>query len=249
MDLSQLDDAERERWEWYALHGLHSFLFVDHLEGSMTPGDVVTALQAAIPDEGTSRDEPAVLAASEFVGAFGLFVHLWAPRGGLALLQDLIAGPIRDLGLRCEYATQATSYQDGRGRVYTLKIKKCDVVAVTRIWAEPGRALELLPTLSRLDGFEGAATVFGAFDVLLVLEGEGYEDVADVALHRLHGLDGVARSETSFADFRRYPGLHEGKERKAAETDAASRAATIRGVRGRMGLPDQGPRRDRGSKR
>lgn len=235
MDLSQLDPAERERWEWYALHGLHAFLFVDHLDGDRSLRQAVDVLQAGLPTEQTSREEPAVLAASEFVGAFKAFVHLWAPDGQLALLQDLIAGPLWELGLRCEYATQATSYQDGQ-KVYALKIKKCDVVAVSRLWVEPGSALQVLPMLARLDGFDGAATVFGSFDVLLVVGAQEYQDVANTVLYDLHGIPGVVRTETSFADFRRYPALYDGKERKAAEAAAKARGGGIAALRSRMGL-------------
>lgn len=236
MDLEQLDPAERERWEWYALHGLHTFLFVDHIDGERSLTEVVRILQDGLPTEETSREEPAILAASEFVGGrHKAFVHLWAPRGQLALMQDLIAGPIWDLGCRCDFATQATSYQDG-SKVYALKIKKCDVVAVSKLWVEPGTAMQLLPVLSELDGFDGAATVFGSFDVLLVLGAEEYETVASTVLHDLHGIPGIVRSETSYADFRRYPELYEGEEAKAAAKAAKARERSLAGLRSRMGL-------------
>lgn len=237
MDLSQLDPAERERWEWYALHGLHSFLFVDHIEGERSLREVVDILQAGLPTGETSREEPAILAAAEFVGAYKAFVHLWAPHGQLATMQDLIAGPIWELGCRCEYATQATSHQDGNDdRVYTLKIKKCDVVAISRLWVEPGSALQILPMLAQLDGFDGAATVYGSFDVLLVLGAEEYQDVADVVLRDLHGIPGVVRSETSYADFRRYPNLYEGEEAKTAKAAVKARKKGVDSLRARMGL-------------
>ena len=59
-------------------------------------------------------------------------------------------------------------------------------------------------TLSDLEGFQGAATVFGDFDVLLVLDGSDFSSVAEVALGPLQKIPGIARSETSFADYRRY---------------------------------------------
>jgi hypothetical protein len=236
MDLSELDPAERERWTFYALNGLHTFLFVDHVDGDRRLGDVISILQAGLPTEETSRDEPAILAASEFVGGHHkAFVHLWAPDGQLAVMQDLIAGPIWELGCKCEYATQATSFQ-GDGKVHTLKIKKCDVVAVSKLWVEPGTAMQLLPVLAELDGFDGAATVFGSFDVLLVLGAREYEDVARTVLHDLHGIPGVVRSETSYADFRRYPDLYEGEEAKAAKKAAKAREQVLARLTARMGL-------------
>jgi hypothetical protein len=236
MDLSQLDPEERERWTFYALNGLHTFLFVDHLEGGRTLREVIDILQDGLPTAETSREDPAILAASEFVGGHHqAFVHLWAPDGQLALMQDLIAGPIWDLGCRCEYATQATSFQ-GDGTVHTLKIKKCDVVAVSKLWVEPGTAMQVLPVLAELDGFDGAATVFGSFDVLLVLGATEYETVARTVLHDLHGIPGVIRSETSYADFRRYPKLYDGEEAKAAKKAGKAREQALTGLRSRLGL-------------
>jgi DNA-binding Lrp family transcriptional regulator len=204
MDLSELEPEERARWERYILTGIHAFLFVDHVEGEKRLKDtIVEDLLPLIPVDGEPSDQPVVLSASEFVGPFKAFIHLWSPPGELAALQDFIGITLWDLGLRCNYGTQATSYQ-GPGKVYPLKIKKCDVVAVVRIWAERGSTEGLLGRLADLPGFQGAATVFGDYDVLLVLEGEDFGGVAEVALGPLQRIPGILRSETSFADYRRY---------------------------------------------
>jgi DNA-binding Lrp family transcriptional regulator len=209
MDLAELDPDERAFWERYILTGIHAFLFVDHVAGERRRNDLVKTDLAELiptfpPPEGLEPfSKPVVLSASEFVGSFGAFVHLWAPPGQLAALQDFIGYTLWDLGLRCTYATQATSHQ-GPDHIYPMKVKKCDVVAVVRIWVKKGAAAgALLPRLAQLRGFQGAATVFGDFDVLLVLEGEDYSSVAEVALGELQAIHGIKRTETAFADYRR----------------------------------------------
>jgi DNA-binding Lrp family transcriptional regulator len=209
MDLSQLDPEERAAWERYVLTGIHAFLFVDHVEGEKRLHDtIVEDLFAMIPEHGEPPPEDAeipavVLSASEFVGPYKAFIHLWAPPGRLDAIQDFIAYTLWDLGLRCNYATQGTSYQ-GPDTIYQTKLKKCDVVAVVRIWAESGSTGELLGRLAELPGFEGAVTVFGDFDVLLVIGGSDFASVAKVAIGPLQSIPGIERTETSFADYRRY---------------------------------------------
>ncbi len=204
MDLSSLDPEERARWERYILTGIHAFLFVDHVVGDKRLYDIIVDdLLPLIPPDGEPSEVPVVLSASEFVGPYKAFIHLWSPPGQLAALQDFIGVTLWDLGIRCDYSTQATSYQ-GPDKVYPLKIKKCDVVAVVRIWAEPGCAKALPAKLSGLEGFQGAATVFGDYDVILVIDGADFSGVASVVLGPLQKVPGIARSETSFADYRRY---------------------------------------------
>ena len=136
MELSELESEEREVWERYITTGLHAFLFVDHVMGDLSVRQVVDELQLQVPfwdGEGSSElegfswepEEVVVLAASEYVGRYKAFVHLWAPRGALDKLQDFIAGPLWALGCRCEYGLQGTSYQGPAGDVYALKVNRC----------------------------------------------------------------------------------------------------------------------------
>ncbi len=209
MDLSELEPEERALWERYVLTGIHAFLFVDHVAGDkrrncIIKEDLLPLIPNVPPLDGDDPlfSKPVVLSASEFVGSFGAFVHIWAPSGQLAELQDFIGVTLWDLGLRCTYATQGTSYQ-GPDHIYPLKVKKCDVVAVVRIWVEKGSAGDVMSRLAKLPGFQGAATVFGDFDVLLVLEGEDFGGVAQVALGELQAIPGIKRTDTAFSDYRR----------------------------------------------
>jgi hypothetical protein len=214
MDLKDLTPEERERWERYIVTGLHAFLFVDHFAGDLTLRDAVDTLIGMIPGDDPESpdylppsDHTVVLSATETVGPYKAFVHLWAPPRRLDLLQDFIADTLWGLGLRCDYAVQGTAYTGPTGEVYALKIRKCDVVGFVRIWLSEDAGLgafDIMARLSELDGFQGAATVFGSFDVLLVIDGKEIDDVAKVIMGRLQGIAGIARTETAFADYRRY---------------------------------------------
>ena len=214
MKLEELTPEDRERWERYITTGLHAFLFVDHVQGDGTLREAIDALIGMIPGDDPESpdfmppsDHTVVLSATETVGPYKAFVHLWAPPRRLDLLQDFIAGALWELGLRCDYAVQGTAYTGPTGQVYALKIRKCDVVGFVRIWLNPDAGLEafdIMARLSELDGFQGAATVFGSFDVLLVIDGKEIDDVAKVIMGRLQGISGIARTDTAFADYRRY---------------------------------------------
>jgi DNA-binding Lrp family transcriptional regulator len=216
MKFEDLEPQDRERWERYVSTGLHAFLFVDHVTGDRTLRDLVDELRGMIPGDDPESpdylppsDHAVVLSAAETVGPYKAFVHLWAPPGRLAALQDFIAGPLWDLGFRCDYAVQGTAYTSPTGGFYPLKIKKCDVVGFVRIWLTGEKGYDVLATLADLVGFQGAATVFGSFDVLLVLDGEEIADVAKVIMGKLQRIPGIDRTETAFADYRRYDDNYE----------------------------------------
>jgi hypothetical protein len=214
MNLEDLTPEDRERWEQYVVTGLHAFLFVDHIAGDGTLRDAIDVLIGMIPGDDPESadflppsDHAVVLSATETVGPYKSFVHLWAPPRRLDLLQDFIAGTLWELGLRCDYAVQGGAYTGPTGQIYALKIRKCDVVGFVRIWLSEDAGLgafDIMARLSALDGFQGAATVFGSFDVLLVIDGKEIDDVAKVIMGRLQGISGIARTETAFADYRRY---------------------------------------------
>jgi DNA-binding Lrp family transcriptional regulator len=206
-----MDAEELQRWERFITTGLHAFLFVDHVAPDKRLRDVVDTLRGMIPedDPGPVNQPPAdravVLSAAETVGPYAAFVHLWAPPRQLSVLQDAIAGPLWEEGIRCDYSLQGTAYTSPTGQIFALKIRKCDVVAFVRIYLDAeGEPFDIMSRLSELDGFQGAATVFGSFDLLLVLDGEDVGDVAKVVMGPLRRIPGIARTETAFADYRRY---------------------------------------------
>jgi DNA-binding Lrp family transcriptional regulator len=204
------NDFSEEELEFYgrlATSGLHTFVFVDHVPDPTQLGPALASLDAAIPsndDELAERlesDGAVVLSASEFIGPFKAFIHLWAKAGDLTGTERFIANVLWPAGIGCETDVMGSSYQGPGGQIYLLKIKHCDVVAIVRIWVEKGRAHDVVNSLSKLAGFQGAATIFGGFDVLLVLEGEDLASVARVAIDDLQEISGIVRTETSFSDY------------------------------------------------
>jgi hypothetical protein len=208
MDLSKLDPEERAFWERYVTTGVHAFWFVDGVGGGARLDEVIRdELLPMIPEGSSDGDDafsrPTVLSAASYLGAYGALIHLWAPPDALAELQDFIAGPLGDLRLTGSFAVQASAVTD-RPTPYGMKLKKCDVVAIVRVWTGRGRLDDVLTQLADLPGFNGAAVVFGAFDILVELDGSTFEEVAGAALEHLPAIDGVVRTETAFADYRRY---------------------------------------------
>jgi DNA-binding Lrp family transcriptional regulator len=208
MDLTKLDPEERAFWERYVTTGIHAFWFVDGVDGDARLDDVIREGLIPLIPEGPSDGEgsfshPTVLSAASYIGAYGALVHLWAPPDALAELQDFIAGPLGDLRLTGTFAMQAAARVDGP-TPYGMKLKKCDVVAIVRVWCGRGRLDDVLDRVADLPGFNGAAVVFGDLDILVELDGSTFEELAATALEHLPGIDGVVRTETAFADYRRY---------------------------------------------
>jgi DNA-binding Lrp family transcriptional regulator len=212
MDLAKLDPRERAFWERYVTTGIHAFWFVDGVVGGARLDDVIReGLIPLIPEGPRGRDDdqrfsrPTVLSAASYIGAYGALVHLWAPPDALAELQDFITEPLGDLQLTGTFALQASRYERvGGPTAYGMKLKKCDVVAIVRVWAEHGRLDDILAQTSDLPGFNGAAMVFGDFDILVEVDASTFEEAAGTALARLPKIEGVVRTETAFADYRRY---------------------------------------------
>jgi hypothetical protein len=73
------------------------------------------------------------------------------------------------------------------------------VVAFVRALVERGRGRAVLEGASALPGFVGATLVAGDFDALIEFGGDSVDDVGGVLLERLHEIDGLVSSVTSFA--------------------------------------------------
>lgn len=204
-------DDQAEKWARYESGGTHAYLFADGVAPNRDTREVVDALRSLMPGaepnplaREVAADDRAVCSASEFVGAYAAFAHVWV-EGGLASLQDFVSDLRQKLGLRMECALAERSFVDSGGTTVMAKLKRCDVVALVRIWVEKGQALAVLDRLAGLgDAFAGATIVFGTFDILLELEASDLAPVTEAALGPLQEIEGIARTETSFADFRRY---------------------------------------------
>lgn len=195
--------------------GTHAYLFIHLVEGRSVR-DVVDALRASMPDAGSDGPHAQraaewigrgwrALSASEFVGPYAGFAHLRVDTD-LADLQEFMAALARDLGIRSNYATTGASYTDSSGHTLMAKFRKCEVVCLVNVWTAKGKVLQVLQTLGDELGetFKGATVTFGRADILLELGASSVEPVTQAVLVGLQGIEGVRRTESAFADFRRY---------------------------------------------
>jgi len=72
------------------------------------------------------------------------------------------------------------------------------VEAFVQIWVEPGAGDEVLHALDRFKSVSGLAAVAGDFDMLAVVGGDSFEDVAETILEGLQQIDGISATTTSF---------------------------------------------------
>lgn len=84
--------------------------------------------------------------------------------------------------------------------------KHYDYSAFSRIRARPGRAGEVLGATAILPGYNGSAIVAGAFDVLVEFGADDPDELRHRLLHGLHGVRGIASSDTQIVTQRYYRG-------------------------------------------
>lgn len=217
MAWDDLTDEEKEAWRRYVETGTHAYLFIHEAPAGTTVAGLVRALRTLIPGEEAGDEKErerserwraqgrAVLSVSQVVGPYAAFAHLWAD-GDLAALQDLLGALEEEFGLVGEVALAGGSYARADGAILMAKLKKSEVVGLTRIWVEPGASREVLDRLAADlgDAFKGGTIVFGDFDVLLEVGGDDVAAVTGPILDGVQRVPGIVRTETSFADYRRY---------------------------------------------
>lgn len=185
----------------YEYSGLHAIVFLGGSSAAKI-ADLVGRLQEREADDERFRF------ATELVGGVhqGLVHVALADENDLAGLQELLPELWGDEGIRTEVAILGPPYVAPSGQTLAAKIRHCEVLAITRIWVERGQARPVLDALQGAVGdvFDGASIVYGTFDILLVLDGSGYGSVAGPALEAVPTVSGIIRTETSFADVRRY---------------------------------------------
>jgi hypothetical protein len=180
--------------------GLHAWAFFSHTTNGEPVARTVRSLQEASTEDGP------IIFATETVGPVKGLAHVRVDAGRLDLLQDLMRDLEREHGLGSEYATLGPAHRTAAGVPRPAKPKKCEVMAFVRIWVAPGRATDVLQAVGPASGevFDGASIVFGGFDVLLTLDASTYGELEHAILEDLHGVEGIVRSQTLFADLRRY---------------------------------------------
>lgn len=191
---------------WEA-EGLYAYLFVTGAREGATIAGVVGELRELSSGEGP------ICFASEVAGSHKAIVRLRVAAGDMAGLQDFLGGQ--------EYANVSFDWDRLQyslvveGPVYVSATNiwmppkrpfNCDLMAFIRVSVEAGRARDVLGRLGDELGptFHGAAIVYGDTDILLTLEAETLESVGHAVLGLLQQVSGVTRTETAFADIRRY---------------------------------------------
>ena len=185
----------------YEYSGLHAIVFL----GGSSAAKIANLVQGLQEKE---ADDERFRFATELVGGVhhGV-VHVGlADENDLAGLQELLPEVSHDEDVATEIAILGPPYVDASGHTLAAKIRHCEVLAFVRIWVERGQAWEVLNALQDATGdvFDGASIVYGAFDILLVLDGSDFGSVAGPALEAVPTVPGIVRTETSFADVRRY---------------------------------------------
>jgi hypothetical protein len=185
----------------YEYSGLHAVIFLGGSSAAKI-ADLVGRLQEREADDERFRF------ATEVVGGVHRgYVHVaLADENDIAGLQELLPELSRDEDLTIEVAILGQPYVDPSGGIWAAKPRHCEVLAFVRIWVERGQAQTVLNALQGAVGdvFDGASIVYGAFDILLVLDGPDLASVAGPALEGVPTVSGIIRTETSFADVRRY---------------------------------------------
>ena len=189
--------------EKYEYTGLHAMIFL----GGSSPERIETLVKALQEEERKTNAKNIRFATETVGGVHRGLVHVAVDdEDDLAGIQGLLVSMSKGRELGTEVAILGPAYQDSSGQSLAAKIRHCEVLAIIRIWVERDQASEVLQALPDAVGsvFDGASIVYGAFDILLVLDGPRYSDVARPALEGVPSIPGVVRTETSFADVRRY---------------------------------------------
>jgi hypothetical protein len=168
-------------------------------------------------DKLTQERAPNVLFAVDVAGAYEGFAVIEAQT--LDGLQDVLA----DAEL---WADQKNVLIEAKPGAHPAKRETCDKLAIVRIRTRRGSAEDVFNRLNEFveadlaefgrqsddRRYYGVSMVFGSFDILLTLNAHDFETLKELALglQSIDGLDGIVRTETSFADCTRaYKRLHD----------------------------------------
>ena len=72
-------------------------------------------------------------------------------------------------------------------------------IAFVLVDADVGKIREILSTLRRTEGVAEAYTVAGPHDLVVKLQAEKFEKVAETVTQKIHKIDGVKNTLTLFA--------------------------------------------------
>ena len=107
-----------------------------------------------------------------------------------------------EAGVHCQFTPEVATAPGGKG----TKRGTREIVGLSKLKVEHGALADVLGALegSLPETFKGASVVFADFDIVLQLGAEDYTTVAAAAYGPLQRIPGIVRTNTAFADTRRY---------------------------------------------
>ena len=206
-----------EQQDEFAYSGFHAYVLVEGVSAEPThPERNLAAFVSELQGMSEPHGPGPVTSVVEVAGGFQALVHLRFPDDDLDGLQTFLATDLWN-GVVYSMVVEGPTHTGPLNELMGAKKHVCDVVGLVKVWTETGREREVLGRLGDDLGkaFHGASIVYGGFDILLALEGPHVKNVASAVL-RLRNVPGIARTETSFADWRRVP-WHPANRAKAKE--------------------------------
>ena len=172
--------------------GEFAYVFIDAAD----PGKTVRGLVTKLRD--VDRDDVRVWFATDVAGAYEGFAVVQASE--LKQLQDFLQEEL--------WADAKESHLEGGKGVRPAKRDTCDFLGIVRIRTKHGESQAVFETLNALvesdTQYHGVSMIFGRFDILLTLDASDMEILKSLVmgLQTMDGLEGIVRTETSFADCR-----------------------------------------------
>jgi DNA-binding Lrp family transcriptional regulator len=115
----------------------------------------------------------------------------------LADLKDILAA-VHEAGGRSVETAVAIAGVPGTTFPRGISLDAPAVEAFVQIWVDPGAGDEVLHALDRFKGVSGLAAVAGDFDILAVVGGRSFDDLAETIMEGLQHIDGISATTTSF---------------------------------------------------
>jgi len=178
--------------------GVFAYVFIDAADPGKSVRRLVEKLQGAerqVDDETVAR----VRFATVVVGAYE----------GFAVVQGRELSDVENLLQEEElWADQKSAHVEGAKGIRPFKRDTCEMLAIVRIQTRRGESQAVFDRLNELVGgnerYHGVSMVFGRFDILLTLDAPDIETLKELVmgLQTMDGLEGIVRTETSFADCR-----------------------------------------------
>ena len=178
--------------------GVFAYVFIDAAD----PGKSVRGLVGKL--QGTERE-----IAVEMVARVRFATTVVGAYEGFAVVQGRELSDLDNLLQEGElWADQKSALVEVGKGTRPAKRDTCEMLAIVRIRTRHGESQAVFDRLNGLveddERYHGVSMVCGSFDILLTLDAPDIETLKELVmgLQTLDGLEGIVRTETSFADCR-----------------------------------------------